>query len=363
MTTRTVPMMAITSRADTTRHAATTPAPTRIAPRPRSRRVKRRATAYRRRVTSRSAIHAASATPAGATIPRMVPQFPGRHPVDENAQVREAREEIRHTRERMSETLDQLGERLHPDRVKAELKSNIREATVGRVENMARQARDRASEAGTGIMDTIRENPVPAAMVAVGLGWLFFGSRNREERHARHSLRDGEYVGDISATTPRLIQDDAAGGVGSSVSGDNGRTEHLREQASGAVNRVGERLSGAGERASEVAHNVRERASGAMSNVRERASTVATSARERAHTMRHSAADSYNAHPMALGAVAAVIGLAAGLAVPETRRESELMGDARDRMLDRARTMADEARDRVEQVASRVVSETKETVR
>jgi ElaB/YqjD/DUF883 family membrane-anchored ribosome-binding protein len=301
--------------------------------------------------------------PAAAMTLRMAAPFRGRRHVDENAQVREAREEIRHTRERMSETLDQLGERLHPDRVKAELKSNIREATVGRVENMARQARDRASEAGTGIMDTIRENPMPAAMVAVGLGWLFFSGRNREERHARHALRDGEYVGDISATTPRLIQDDAAGGMGASVSGDNGRVDHLREQASGAVNRVQDRLSGAGERAGEVAHNVRERASGALSNVRDRASNVATSARERAHTLRHSTADSYNTNPMALGAVAAVIGLAAGLAVPETRRESELMGDARDRMVDRARGMVDEARGRVEQVASRVVSETKETVR
>jgi ElaB/YqjD/DUF883 family membrane-anchored ribosome-binding protein len=283
--------------------------------------------------------------------------------VDENAEVRAAREEIRHTRERMSETLDQLGERLNPGRVKAELKSNIREATVGRVENMARQAKDRASEAGSGIMDTIRENPVPAAMVAVGLGWLLFNGRRSEERHARHAMQEGGYVGDISATTPRLIQDDAAGGMGSSISSDGGRAEHLRESASGAVNRVSERLHGAGERASEVAGSVRERTSSVVSNVRDRASNVAASARERAHTLRHSTVDSYNSHPMALGAVAAVLGLAAGLAVPETRRESELMGDARDRMIDRARGMVDETRERVEQAASRVVSETKETVR
>jgi ElaB/YqjD/DUF883 family membrane-anchored ribosome-binding protein len=282
--------------------------------------------------------------------------------VAENTQVREAREEIRHTRERMSETLDQLGERLHPDRVKAELKSNIREATVGRVENMARQAKDRASEAGSGIMDTIRENPVPAAMVAVGLGWLLFSGRNREQRHARQSLHDGDYVGDISSTTPRLIQDDAAGSNGN-FQGDTGRVDQLRESASGAVNRVHDKLSSAGERAGEVAHNVRERASGVVSSVRDRASTVATSTRERASTLRTSTADSYNAQPLALGAVAAVLGLAAGLAVPETRRESELMGDARDRMVDRARDMVDDARNRVSSAASRVVSETKDTVR
>ena len=104
------------------------------------------------------------------------------------------RADIRDTRDRMSQTLDGIGERLNPqllkERVREEirdrkdhLKENIREATIGRVENMARSAANTVNATRSSITDTIRDNPLPAAMVAIGLGWLLFnGRRNGDTR-------------------------------------------------------------------------------------------------------------------------------------------------------------------------------------
>src|SRR5688572_13317075 len=127
-----------------------------------------------------------------------------------NDETRALRDDIRDTRERMSGTLDELGERLNPHRLKQQAKESIKDATIGRVTNMASNARH-------GVADTIRENPIPAAMIGIGLGWLFFNGRRADdvERYrARHHL---DYQGDLTARTPRLRQDDAAGGMGSSV--------------------------------------------------------------------------------------------------------------------------------------------------
>src|SRR5688572_17165256 len=175
-------------------------------------------------------------------------RVPEHQPGHREANTAFLRADIRETRERMSETLDELSERLHPTRLKNQVKENIREATVGRVENMARNARDRVNETGHGIVDKIRENPIPAAMVGIGLGWLLFGGRRRDERttwERSYVNANGEwdgrtgYVGDLSATTPRLMQDDANGGMGSTVSHDPTVVERVREKVTG----IGETVS------------------------------------------------------------------------------------------------------------------------
>ena len=52
----------------------------------------------------------------------------------------EIRASIEEARERISHDLDEIGERLNPHNVKEDIKEGIREATIGRVEEMAREA-------------------------------------------------------------------------------------------------------------------------------------------------------------------------------------------------------------------------------
>lgn len=261
----------------------------------------------------------------------------------------ELRAEIADTRDRMSDTLDELSVRLNPNRIKEQVRDNIREATIGRVENMARQAGTRVNETRDGILNTIRDNPVPAAMIGIGLGWLIFGNRRRDSEyhgtHDSHLHSDTGYIGDVSATTPRLIQDDAAGGIGGSVSHDHGN---------GVVSRVREHVSGIGDRVADVGGRV----SDVRASVASRASTFVAGTTTRVSSASRTLQDT----PLALGAVALAAGLAAGLAIPESEREAQFMGDQRDRLIDRAREAASDVKERARNIAERVLNETRENV-
>ena len=56
---------------------------------------------------------------------------------------------------------------------------------------MAQDAPESVTDAGTSVLDIIRANPIPAAMIGLGLGWLIFGARgNRSARGAgRRNMR------------------------------------------------------------------------------------------------------------------------------------------------------------------------------
>jgi len=75
-------------------------------------------------------------------------------------------------------------------------RSAVHDATVGRVENMVHDARDlvhnageTVTEAGGSVLDTIKANPVPAALVAVGVGWLIMSARRSTSTARTRSSR------------------------------------------------------------------------------------------------------------------------------------------------------------------------------
>jgi hypothetical protein len=110
-------------------------------------------------------------------------------------EVDELVDDIVETREEMTVTVEEIGDRLDPRNIVAGAKETVREATVGKVEDMANtagalvsDAGDTVREAGSGIVDTITRNPIPAAMVGVGLGWLAL-SRRPSSQYGRDGWR------------------------------------------------------------------------------------------------------------------------------------------------------------------------------
>jgi ElaB/YqjD/DUF883 family membrane-anchored ribosome-binding protein len=67
--------------------------------------------------------------------------------------------------------------------------------------------------------------------------------------------------------------------------------------------------------------------------------------------------------PLVVVAASLAVGLLVGLALPATRREDELLGDARDELLESARDTGREALDRGREVAATAVERVKESVR
>jgi ElaB/YqjD/DUF883 family membrane-anchored ribosome-binding protein len=335
---------------------------------------------------------------------------------------REIRESIDATRARMGETIEQIGDRVNPDRVKSDLKAKAREQIDDAKDNVKRKARNTmrdiehgVTDTGRGIWATIRDNPVPAGMVGVGLAWLIANRRDSDEhrlgtystgpavpyrpgygsgRYSEASVRSGQMgamgttgYGDAGygASGSRGGAEGRSGGTGSldhgyssrpdarttgfaasgSLRDDGTDSEGLRDKASDALHEAGDRLGNVQDKVSNAVDDVQERAGEMVAGTRDRVSDWAHGAKDRAVRAEHRVEDSMRDNPMAAGAVALAIGMAAGLIIPETQREHQAMGRTRDRLIDKAqdkfRTSAeklhDSAREKAGEAARHAVDE------
>jgi hypothetical protein len=108
------------------------------------------------------------------------------------------RADIEKTRRRMTSTIDEIQERFTPEHMKSVAKSVLKEQTVDRAGRMARQAREGVMKARTTMYEFVRENPLPSAMVGLGLSWFLtdilmegrrFGEGMEGEEHAYREHR------------------------------------------------------------------------------------------------------------------------------------------------------------------------------
>jgi uncharacterized protein YjbJ (UPF0337 family) len=251
----------------------------------------------------------------------------------------------------MSATVDAIQERLNPSVLMEQAKGHaqdavreatehardaVREATVGKAEHMVSTANDRMHGVGSTIMETIRQNPLPAALAGISLGWLFM-----------HRSRGVGYNPPVAAHSgDHYWAGNATGGVrSSSSSGGIG-------QAAGQVQeRAGEVASQVQGRASEMVGQVQERASDMADHVTDTAGHLAESAQIRARRVQGRIGDILEENPFMAGALALTVGAAIGLAAPSTEQEHQLFGESRDNLMRQVRGTARDVGHKVQRVA------------
>ena len=231
------------------------------------------------------------------------------------AQVEDLENDIAATRYEMTDTVQTIGERLDPANVVQGAKDTVREATVGRVEHMTSNVMETASDAGGGIIETIRRNPIPTAMAAIGIGWLLI---NRSE--GRGSYRSDRSWNDSWRDTERY-------GYASYPSSSRDR---------GVTDRAGETIDQVGRKAGEVAADVR---STVGSTVGQLPDQVGSTAREVGWNAERLVQD----NPLAVGAAAFAVGAAIGMALPETDVERNVLGGPAGTAIDKAQQAASDA--------------------
>jgi hypothetical protein len=165
-----------------------------------------------------------------------------------------------------------------------------------------------------------RQTLLPAALIGIGTAWLLM---NRSKGNDQY-----RYDGGSSGWRNRNREysaDDTYRAVGTYGS-------HSRDtDVSGPASRATERAGEMGEQA--------------------RAAVRQTSRRAQNQLQR-----AINDNPLAVGAAAVVLGAAVGLALPETERENEWMGEARDTVVNKAQDLAHGAADRAKDAASEAVA-------
>lgn len=238
--------------------------------------------------------------------------------------------------------------------------------------------RNQTHQRSHSVGETMRSNPIPLAMIGIGLGWLALTASGYDRRIARsgtmHNVRD-------RAGSAAQYARDTFYSAGSSV----------REVASHAYERASDAASHVYERASDAVDEAGDRVRGLADHARDRASDLTDHARDRAHGMRrdmssrvdshignhgtshfrasdrlHSATGRFwemvDDHPMVAGMMGVALGAALGASIPSSRYEDRWVGDYADEATNRAKEMALDAMDRGTRAARAAVEAAKEEV-
>ena len=122
-----------------------------------------------------------------------------------SASTDELRARIHETRAEMSQTINAIQERLSPDHLVSETKDAIKDATVERARQVAQGAsraadiaRDSLENPGR-VVQRVKANPVPAAVIGVAAMWLAV----RALRRPRAAHKDRVLRGEEERTTWR----------------------------------------------------------------------------------------------------------------------------------------------------------------
>jgi ElaB/YqjD/DUF883 family membrane-anchored ribosome-binding protein len=214
------------------------------------------------------------------------------------------RSEIARTREDMSETIDAIQERLSPRTLASQARESVKEATVGRVKQAARSVTDSASniaestkETAVDVAESVRHNPWPALLIGAGAAWWLIDRSRRSGYDRRTAVIDYEHR--------------------------DGTTGHYEARGVDPAAAYGYRY-------------------GESYDTRYTARSGWNGASQFQRLLRR--------NPLAVGAVAATLGIAVGLVIPETDRENRLMGETRDALADRAKGAAQDAVDKAKEL-------------
>jgi ElaB/YqjD/DUF883 family membrane-anchored ribosome-binding protein len=215
---------------------------------------------------------------------------------------------------------------------------------------------------GNRFANVVRDNPVPIALTTIGIGWWMWNQRTGSRQVTYGSgypantfdstwdNRTGYGAAGAEAGTYRRFDSEKGVWVGGEEG--EGTSERVKHAVSDASDRARETLSSATDRARETMEDVSGRTRRAASRAQQQISQYSRQAKSQLEYWMEE-------NPLAVGAVAMAVGAAVGLALPETRREQELMGDARDRVVNNAKSMANTAVDRATEAAQNIVGSAK----
>jgi len=204
--------------------------------------------------------------------------------------------------------------------------------------HMVSNVGETAMDTGSGIMELIERNPVPAALVGIGLTWLYM---NRSSGQPDYRAQSGSNY--------RNGSDAARQGYGASRQGTSSTADG--SMISRATDQMGDMASSAQEHVADMAGSVQE-------HVGDMADTV----RDRTQRAPGQLQRMMEERPLMTAAVAASLGAAVGLWLPTTQVENQLMGQANDQAMKKVQKVASDTIDKVEDVAQEVRSTVREEV-
>jgi hypothetical protein len=193
--------------------------------------------------------------------------------------------------------------------------------------------------------DAARRNPLSAALIGMGVLWLFTGGRTAERVGDLVRGAGFDRIPDAAGNTLDAARSTLRSGAESIGGRVSSATEALRDGSAAGLDRVARAGSEYADAAYDYAQNIPD-AGGALFN-----------------TARENLSGLFRAQPLALGAIGLAIGAGIAAALPATDVESQYLGEASDNLKDQATDFASDQITRVATVAEDVVSAASEEAR
>ena len=200
-------------------------------------------------------------------------------------------------------------------------------------------------------LEMVRTNPIPMALIGIGAAWLIASNTDAVDRIARDER--------IQAARRRMT--DLASDFGNRAG----------EMASSAAHRIGIAGNGAGNGADRPlgytgnpmidqpggtdswVHQVSGRAQDMIQSARDSSGAMLDRASDSASRVADQVADTFERHPLLIGAIGLMAGALIAALLPPTRAEDEWFGPTRDQLWNRAEEAGQETVSRVRNVAMR----------
>jgi hypothetical protein len=220
------------------------------------------------------------------------------------------------------------------------------------------------------LQDAVRENPISAALIGMGVFWMFMGGSNvslfggggRKSLFGAAAQGTQEFTGAVQQGGAAL-----GAGIGGAM---QGMTQPARQTGSAAATAMGDAAAATGDAAARAAGAA---ASGYQATVEMASRTAATMANATAAAasavqdtavnmstgMQRTLSDLLQRQPLLLGAVGLAIGAGIAASVPITDAEKEAMGEASDFVREKVGEKAAEVTGQIKEMADVALTEAK----
>lgn len=176
-------------------------------------------------------------------------------------------------------------------------------------------------------VEQAKENPMPLAVMGLGLAWLMTSNRKSGASAYRETYND----------EPRSFSAESGAGVGD-------RLQAAGDKASGLISEARDKVAGLKEQAADSGRRAKESLSSAASMAAERAQQYGQSA-QRSFT------NLLESEPLLIGAAGLLVGAAIGASLPPTETEDRLVGGLRDDLVEKGKDLAQSGMQQAGEVA------------
>ncbi len=213
-------------------------------------------------------------------------------------------------------------------------------------------ARENGGEFANNLGRSVKENPVPALLTAVGIAWMV-ASSNRPKPSLADAYDDRYARDDLNAVEidDTGYEDDA----GDQKEGLTDKAQRLKASAEGSLSEAGQRVKSAAERA-------RQKLAGTKDTVSAGLRRSSGTAQLQTQRVREGFNSLLTEQPLLLGALGIAVGAAIGAALPATEQEDRLFGSARDKALSEVKQRGTETYEQVRDKANAVGEEAKQSI-